>query len=167
MTDVRGGMVAPTTADEGHSPTSRADIVGMVLGGAIPVLGVALGSVADPPIEMLMIAGIVAIPLGIVLGSVYGIEAREADRQTAFDLALRMAILAVIVGDLVIGAVVTIALSLGGLSGVGFGVVATVVGLLVLGLPALAFAIVCTLAWIAVLRILPGRLVGDERIVHP
>jgi hypothetical protein len=157
-------MVAPTGTDEAHTRASRADIVGMVLGGAIPVIAVALGSATDPPIEMLTVAGVVGIPLGIVFGSVYGIEAREADGKTAFDLALRMAVLAVLVGDLVIGAVVTIALSLGGLSGVVFGVVATVTGLLVLGLPALAFAIVCTLVWAASLRALPRRLVGDEQV---
>jgi hypothetical protein len=161
MTDGRVPIAGPANGPS-RPAASRADLVGMVLGGAIPVVAVALGCAVDPPIEMLIVAGIVGIPLGIVFGSVYGVEARAADGTAAFDLALRMAVRAVVAGDLVLGAIITIGLGIGGLYAVLLGIVATFIGLIILGLPALAFTIVCTLAWIAILRALPDRLVGDD-----
>ena len=133
----------------------------MILGGAIPAIAFVLGASVEPRIDMLIIGGALGTPLGIVCGSAYGIEAREADQREAFDLALRMAVVAVLAGDLIIGALVTIGLATGGLYWLVMGVVATVGGLIVLGLPALAFTIACTLVWISVLRALPSRLVGD------
>ena len=161
MTDVRTQIATPTLAVAPRGRTSRADIVGMVLGMAVPAVAVGVGLFVAPPIEMLAIAGVVGIPLGIVLGSIYGVQAREADPATAFDLALRMAALAVVAGDLVIGTFVTIGLSTGGPPWVLIGAFATLAALVLLGLPALAFAIVCTFAWIVLLRLMPDRLVGD------
>jgi hypothetical protein len=137
----------------------------MVLGGVVPILAVAVGLAADPPIEILVAAGIIGIPLGIILGSVHGIAAREADGIEAFDLALRMAVQAVVAGDLVLAVIATI-----GVSTVApwlvMGIVVPIAGLLILGLPALAFTIVCTLLWMAALRALPSRLVGDAPVSH-
>jgi hypothetical protein len=164
MTDGGVQISRPASTSGARPNASRADLVGMVLGGAIPVIPVALGCAFDPPIETLIVAGIVGIPLGVVFGSVYGIEARTADKAQAFDLALRMALQAVVAGDLVLGTIITIGLGIGGLWAVLLGIVATFVGLLILGLPALAFTIVCTLAWIAILRALPGALVGETRV---
>lgn len=155
---VQKGGPAPKS---GSRTASRADLVGMVLGGAILVIPLALGSAPDPPVEMLIMAGIVGIPLGIVFGSVYGIEARATDTLAALDLALRMAVRAVVAGDLVIGTIVTIGLGMGGPYPVLLLVLATFAGLIILGLPAVALTMVSTLAWFTLLRLMPRRLVGD------
>jgi hypothetical protein len=137
---------------------SRADIVGMAVGGAVPVIAVVVGCLADPPLLMLVIAGFIGVPLGIVSGSYHGVEARGSDARSAFDLAIRMAVQAVVVGDLVIGAIATIGLTTAGPSGSLIGIAATLGALVILGLPALAF----TLVWVAAMRVMPRALVGDE-----
>ena len=162
MDAIERHTATPTASSVAHPSSSRADIVGFLLGGAIPVIAVAIGLAAEPPIEALALAGIVGVPLGLVLGSVHGIAAREASGRAAFDLAIRMALQAVVAGDLLIGTLYTIGLASGGLEWLFIGFIATAAALVVLGIPALAFAIVCTLTWTVVLRAMPARLVGDQ-----
>ena len=161
MDAIERHTAARTVGSVPHPSSSRADIVGFLLGGAIPAIAMAIGLAADPPIATLALAGMVGVPLGLVLGSVHGIAAREAGGRAAFDLAIRMALQAVVVGDLVIGTLYTIGFASGGLEWLFLGFIATVAALLVLGIPALAFTIVCTLTWTVVLRAMPARLVGD------
>ena len=154
---VADGWVAPIDLGRG-----RASLIGLIVGGAIPAIPLVWG-VMDSSLMVLAIGGAIGMPIGLVLGGIFGPDARTDDRSKVVAVVAKIAVFAVIIGDLVIGGGLTVAMMAGGPMGLFMGVLATVIGLFVLGLPALLLTIPAAIAWVLVMRLVPERLVGDGR----
>jgi hypothetical protein len=140
-------------------PVARGRAAGAVAGALIGIVPVAIGQIAH--VEIFVPAGILGGVAGGLLGARYGPGVRNRSRVSAAFVAVRMSVLAVLIGDLLVCAVLALAalgspnpgsavfpLILLPLLGVGF-----------FGLPALGMALIAGFAWVVVMRATPARWV--------
>ena len=143
-----------------HSEHGR--LVGAIAGALIGIVPVAVG-VIEPDLDILVPAGILGGITGTLLGARYGPRVRSRTRQGAVLLATKMAVLAVLLGDLLLCTFV--ALTAIGDSGADAALFALVIlplmGLAVVGLPAFGLALGAGFAWVVVMRIAPASWIGE------
>lgn len=149
------------TVDSIHGEHAR--LVGAISGALIGIVPLAIG-VIEPEMDILVPAGILGGITGGLLGAGYGARVRSRTRPGAVLLAVKMALLAVLLGDVLLCAF--LALTAIGESGADVVLFALVIlplmGLAVLGLPAFALALAAGFAWIVVMRGMPARWVGER-----
>ena len=122
-----------------------AGLVGAQLGGAFLVVGVLAG-----------FFGVYGIPAALILDWTFGPRAGWAPRSELAGFGFRVGALAVLIGDLTVVGSTVVWSNVGGvrdgsdLGGIAIG--AYILGLLIVGLPALVATVPASWAWIAVLR---------------
>ena len=145
----------------------RTRVVGAMVGAVLPALLVVLAALDLDRLVIPAISGIVGIPVGAVFGWWRAPRVRRAPAsRDVLDQVLRTAVLAVPVGAIGLAT----ALALGGVVGgqaVEPAMLAAIlpfaiIGLIIFGLPALAFAVVVIGAWAVVVRRLTPVLAGDH-----
>jgi hypothetical protein len=141
----------------------RRSAIGSLVGAVITVSMIVTGRVLDDGLWVLLVIGVVSTPVAIGVGWWYGPQIRDIAPAQAFDLALRMAVFAVAWSAILVGGLLTLdaALRDGIVAAVG-ALAATVVGVVVLGLPAFAIAFTAIATWAVIMRILPTALVGER-----
>jgi hypothetical protein len=131
-----------------------------VAGALIGIVPVAIGLIASD-LEIFVPAGILGGVAGGLLGARYGPGVRDRSRVSAAFVAVRMSVLAVLIGDMLVCAF--LALAALGSPNPGSAVFALILlpllGIGLFGLPALAMALVAGFAWVVVMRATPARCV--------
>ena len=141
--------------------TQRARFAGAVVGGLIGIVPAPIG-LLEPELDILVPAGAVGAAAGALLGARYGPRVRNGSGAAAAMLGAKMAVLAVLVGDLLVCSAIALTATGSGAEGFLFALVLLpIIGLAVVGLPALGMALAGGLAWVAVMRLLPGRWIGE------
>ena len=154
-------MILPT------APPSRwrVRVIGALLGAAIPTGIAALGATNLDALVVPVIGALVGIPVGALFGWWRSPTMRAApEPRDAFDQVLLTAVLAVPAGAIALSTVLAFGGVVGGeapnLAMLAAILPYAIIGLVIFGLPALAFTIVVIGLWAAILRHLPRRLVG-------
>ncbi len=129
-------------------------VLGGVAGLLLGIVPAAVGLLV-PDWDILVPAGGLGAISGAVLGWRYGSDAADASWPGALLLALRMAVLAVLLGDVLLCVGIALSSSAGGAESFLFALaVLPVIGLIVVGPPALGLALACAGAWVVVMRTL-------------
>ena len=147
--------------------------VGAIAGALIGILPAAIGLI-EPDLEILVQAGGLGAIAGGLLGALYGRRVGSISAAAAPLLAVRMAVLAVLLGDVLASCLLVLnSIGYGGYSGYGnvlemLGAVPVLalLGLAVFGLPAFGLALIAGFAWVAVMRVVPRRWVGRPPAVE-
>jgi hypothetical protein len=142
-------------------PMDPGRVAGAVAGALIGIVPGAVGLI-EPDLDILVPAGVLGGITGSLLGARYGRQVRSMSGTEAGVLAVRMAVLAVVIGDLLASGVMALgSIGSGGPLEALVGLVALAgLGLLIFGLPALGLALVAGFAWVVVMRAVPARDVG-------
>lgn len=122
-----------------------AGLVGAQLGGAFLVVGILLG-----------FFGLYGIPAALILGWIFGPRAGWAPRSELAGFGFGVGALAVLIGDLTVVGSTVVWSNIGGVHDGsdlgGVAIVTYVLGLIIVGLPALIATVPASWAWIALLR---------------
>lgn len=155
-------MTAATTSTS--EAGLRISILGGVAGAGMAAIPAVVGSTAD--LVLLQVGGTLGIPIAAVLGWRFAAAVRRSKAAAAFGMALRMAVIAVAIGDLLVsGGMAVSAIGAGGLSGLVWAIAIPIIGLAIFGLPAFALAFTVLWAWTWVVRLLPTWIADPERQV--